>query len=79
MAGELRLGDTAGPAAFLAVLDLGGEDFPEVSRVGAAFPDRDLRSRRRATSGNVASAQGWGGSPRMATVPCMRACSERLP
>jgi hypothetical protein len=41
-AGELRFGDAAGPSPFLAVVDLGGEDFAEVAQVGAAFADGDL-------------------------------------
>jgi len=42
-AGELGFGHAADPASLEPVVDLGGEDFGEVSQVGAAFPDRDLR------------------------------------
>ena len=42
-AGDLGFGHAADPASLEPVVDLGGEDFGEVSQVGAAFPDRDLR------------------------------------
>ncbi len=40
--GELGVGDAAGPAAFGAVVDLGGEDLSEVTEVGLPLPQRDV-------------------------------------
>jgi hypothetical protein len=40
---ETRFADAAGAAPARPVVGLGGEDLGEISQVGLALPDRDLR------------------------------------
>ena len=61
-AGETGFGDAAGPAAFGAVVDLGGQDLGEVGQVG-------LRSRTAISASRAASARTVGSFSSRAAAP----------